>query len=93
MKRVVIALLVGLLVQCAVWFLVPDGKLGSCGPINDVAAFKFMLLMPGILAAEWLHLGERLGFAMLLVAPIFVYALITWLILWILSRIRESKVA
>jgi hypothetical protein len=93
MKRVGIALAIGLAAQAAVWFLVPDGKFGPCGPIDDAAVFKLMLLMPGIVVGEWFHVGQgKIGMGLLFLTPTLIYAAISWIVIAVVMRFRGSKV-
>lgn len=91
MKRFVLALSVGLAIQALVWFVLP-GRLGSCGPTDAAGVLKLMLLMPGMVVADWLHIrNPALDLAVGLSLPVLVYTAVVWLSVTAISRLRRQR--
>jgi hypothetical protein len=92
MKRIGLALMIGFTIQTAIWFLVPDGKMGSCGPIDTMACIKFSLLLPGMLVTHWLHVPaeeEKISLAVIFLTPSLLYAAIAWIAIMVASVLKR----
>jgi hypothetical protein len=93
LKRAATALATGLAVQAVVWFAIPDGRNGSCGPIDYTAVFKFTLLMPGIVLMNGLHIRqESLRITVLFFTPVLIYSAVIWIALTLVSWLRRDPV-
>ncbi len=92
MRRVLISLAVGLGVQLVLVFLVPDGQFGPCGPIDNLAMLKLLLLIPGIFVMDHLHVAEGpVGIGVIYGTNAVIFAAICYLTLSIVSQVKKAK--
>ena len=78
MKRIAIAVILGLSLQALVVFGV-HGHIGPCGPSDAFGAFLFIVEVPAFWLAQWFHLHGPAENAVYFLTPVPVYTAIAWL--------------